>query len=57
MSIENIQALGMMFYNIEPTLYGALAVKFPPKLPPLRLLKFSKVPTCRHKVEKVTDTM
>lgn len=55
MSIENIQALGMMFYNIETTLYGALAVKFPPKLPPLKLLKFSKVPTFSHKVDKVTD--
>lgn len=55
MSIKNIQALGMMFYNIETTLYGALAVKFPPKLPPLKLLKFSKVPTFSHKVDKVTD--
>ena len=48
MNIENTQALRMRFYNKEPTLYGALAVKFPPKLPSLKLLKFSKVSTFRQ---------
>ena len=45
MSIENTQALGM-FYNIyvEPTLYGALAVKFLEKTAAFKTSQIFKSP-------------